>query len=83
MFRKSWGVMVLVLGLVLLVSPLVFASHLKVSEAIIGEVNTAKQVAKVQVTVSWDNSWRDEINCDGVWLFAKFKDAHGLLNQCS
>ena len=54
-----------------------FASHLKVDSVMIGEVNTATKVAKVQCNVSWDNSWKDDINCDGVWIFAKYKAGDG------
>jgi hypothetical protein len=54
-----------------------YASHLKISNIMISEVNTETKVAKVQCAVAWDNSWKDEINCDGVWLFAKFKSGDG------
>ncbi|MFH0838727.1 MAG: SUMF1/EgtB/PvdO family nonheme iron enzyme [Candidatus Omnitrophota bacterium] len=50
-----------------------FASHLKVENAMVSEVNTQTKVAKVQCSVSWDNAWKNDINCDGVYLFAKYK----------
>lgn len=55
-----------------------FASHLKVAHAMISEVNTMGKTAKIQFNVSWDNAWKDDINCDGVWVFAKFLGADGL-----
>jgi hypothetical protein len=33
---------------------------------------------QVQFDISWDNSWRDEINYDAAWIFMKFKDASGI-----
>jgi hypothetical protein len=33
---------------------------------------------QVQFDISWDNSWRDDINYDAAWIFMKFKDANGL-----
>jgi formylglycine-generating enzyme required for sulfatase activity len=55
----------------------VYASHLKLDNAIISEVNTRDKAAKIQFTVSWDNSWKNEVNCDGVYVFAKFKAGDG------
>lgn len=71
-------VSILFSGIVLLMLPsLAFASHLKVENGMISEVNTEKKTAKVQFNVSWDNSWKNDVNCDGVWVFAKFQAADG------
>ncbi len=71
-------------GLVLLLAPgIVFASHLKIDNALISEVNTDRKIAKVQFNVSWDNGWKNETNCDGVWVFAKFRAPDGLWKHVS
>ena len=62
----------LVVAMALCFSGQAFASHLKVTNAMIVEVNTLTKIAKVQLSVSWDNSWKDEINCDAVRVFAKY-----------
>jgi formylglycine-generating enzyme required for sulfatase activity len=54
-----------------------FASHLKVCDVMVSDVNTAVKTARIQFTVSWDNSWKNNTNCDGVYVFAKFKIADG------
>lgn len=56
----------------------VFASHLKIDKVILAEVNTQTKTAKVQFNVSWENSWKNEINADGAWLFAKYRTPEGL-----
>lgn len=68
---------ILVLGFVLLGAPSAFASHLKIDNAMISEINTEKRTAKVQFNISWDNAWKDDINVDGVWVFGKFQAADG------
>ncbi len=57
---------------------LALASHLKIDNAMISEINTERKAATIQCDVSWDNGWKDEINSDGVWIFAKFQDPEGL-----
>jgi formylglycine-generating enzyme required for sulfatase activity len=36
----------------------------------------AKQMA-IAFDVAWDGAWKNEINCDGIWLFAKFRAGQG------
>jgi len=74
----------LILGLIVFIFVLfvvpkeVFASHLKVDNAILSEVNTERKIAKIQFNVSWDNAWKNDVNCDGVWVFAKFLSSDGV-----
>ncbi len=75
---KRWSALCVVLASILVCVSPAFASHLKVSDVLLSEVNTLKKQAKIQFTLSWDNSWKNEKNCDGVWVFAKFKSVDGL-----
>lgn len=68
----------LFLGLVLILCPqIVFASHLKVDNALMSEVNKETKLAKIKFNVSWDNSWKNDVNSDGIWVFAKFQTPEG------
>src|SRR3989339_426945 len=68
----------LFLGVVLLLCPqMVLASHLKVDNVLMSEVNKESKTAKIQFNVSWDNAWKNETNSDAVWLFAKFQAPQG------
>jgi hypothetical protein len=40
--------------------------------------NAGNKTIQVQFDISWDNSWRDSVNWDAVWIFMKFKNAAGL-----
>ncbi len=60
-----------------------FASHLKVENVLISEVNTERKTAKVQGNVSWDNAWKNDTNCDGAWIFAKFQVPGGAWKHVS
>ena len=76
--RKVLMQFVVVFGCIFLVQGLALASHLKIDNISISEVNTETKVAKLQFSIVWDNAWKNEINCDGVWVFAKYKNEAGL-----
>jgi len=81
---KRWDLGILLTVFFLLFVPgMVFASHLRIDNSIISEINTETKSAKVQCTVSWDNAWKNEVNSDGVWLFAKFQTAGGIWKHAS
>jgi hypothetical protein len=67
----------------LMVPVCAFASHLKIDNSMVSEINAARKDAKIQCSVSWDNSWKDKVNCDGVWLFAKFLAPDGTWKHAS
>ncbi|MEI6632081.1 MAG: hypothetical protein WCL25_05665, partial [bacterium] len=77
MRSKFFCCVVLALCLLFLAQGKVFASHLKIDSVLVSVIDPEKKAAKLQFNVSWDNSWKDEINCDGVWLFAKYKLPNG------
>jgi len=35
-------------------------------------------IAAVVFDLSWEEAWRNDINCDGVWIFAKYRAKDGL-----
>lgn len=53
------------------------ANNLSVSSVSITGQNTANQTADVQFNLSWDNSWRNEINYDAAWVFIKYSTDSG------
>jgi len=74
--RRGFGVVCMVVCL--LVPCLCCAACLKIENAMITEVNTERKTATVQCDVSWDNGWKNEVNSDGVWVFAKFLAPDGI-----
>jgi formylglycine-generating enzyme required for sulfatase activity len=62
---------------------MVLASHLKIDNGMISEVNTERKTATISCTVSWDNAWKNDVNSDGVWVFAKFLAADGVWKHVS
>jgi hypothetical protein len=40
--------------------------------------NSINKTIQIQFDLSWGNSWRDNINWDAVWVFAKYKGSDGL-----
>lgn len=49
------------------------ANNLVVSEATLTNQNTNDNYVMVNFNISWQNSWRNSTNYDGVWLFVKFQ----------
>lgn len=40
--------------------------------------NSSAKTIQLQFDISWENSWRDQINWDAAWIFVKYKDANGI-----
>ena len=59
-----------------------FANNMLVQNVSTTGNNAGAQTIQVQFDISWDNSWRDDINWDAAWIFMKFKDANGLWQHC-
>jgi len=48
------------------------ANNIAVSNVTITDQSTSAQTCKVQFDISWNNSWRNAINYDAVWVFIKY-----------
>lgn len=51
----------------------VFANNLRINNVGFVNNNTSTQTVGIRFTISWENSWKDSINWDAAWVFAKFK----------
>jgi hypothetical protein len=65
-------------SLVLLMGTGAFANNMLVQNVTTLGNDAVNRTIQVQFDVSWDNSWRDEINYDAAWIFMKFKNASGV-----
>lgn len=69
MFRVSFA---LIVGMILSVS--VYANNVRINGDVkIVAADVKDNVATINFSVSWDNSWRDQFNHDGVYIFLKYK----------
>ena len=82
MKRLGLGVLAVV-SILMVVPEMVFASHLRIENSMISEVNMENKTAKVQCSISWDNAWKNDTNSDGVWLFVKFQSPEGVWKHAS
>lgn len=51
--------------------------HLKIENVSLAETRKDEGWARIQFDISWDKSWKNKVNCDGVWFFAKFREGDG------
>lgn len=67
----------LLTGGLLFQSQTVKANALVISNTALTGQNTGNGTWQVRFNITWQNSWRDNINWDGVWLFCKFRVGTG------
>lgn len=53
----------------------VWANNLRISNVSLEERNQSANTAVVEFDISWDNSWRDEVNHDAAWVVLKVRVA--------
>jgi len=54
-----------------------FPNNLSISNISIIEQSTEDQTAKITFNISWDNSWRNQLNHDAAWVFIKYSIDEG------
>ena len=59
-----------------------FANNISVTNATVTGQNTTSHYTMVQFDISWDNSFRDAVNYDAAWVFAKYKK-DGVWHHCT
>lgn len=57
---------------ILVNSKVSFCNNLSLTDGSIIEQDTSLGTIKFQFSISWENSWRDGINYDAAWVFAKY-----------
>jgi len=70
------------LGLLICGFSSLFANGISVSSVSLTGQNTTTGTWQVQYNLTWNNSWRDAVNWDGAWVFAKFKVGAGPWTHC-
>lgn len=68
----------LYLIIIVLCSTVAFGNNILVQNVTTTGNNATNKTIQVQFDLSWENSWRDDINWDAAWVFMKFKDASGV-----
>ncbi|HPS20032.1 MAG TPA: SUMF1/EgtB/PvdO family nonheme iron enzyme [Candidatus Omnitrophota bacterium] len=55
-----------------------YANGLKIENGTVVEENTSSGTATIQFDITWNNSWKDNVNFDAVWVFAKYSTDGGV-----
>ena len=58
-------------------APFCLANNINVSNVTLTGFNVAQDYVLVQFDLSWENSWRDDINWDAAWVFVKYQQTGG------
>jgi formylglycine-generating enzyme required for sulfatase activity len=53
------------------------ANNLQITNITLTGADFVNNYTRIEFDVSWDNSWRDAINWDAVWLFVKYSSDNG------
>jgi formylglycine-generating enzyme required for sulfatase activity len=72
--RKTASWLVVLLLIALLFPSLSQANNLAISNVRLGARDSNTKTIAILFDISWDNSWRNKINHDAVWLTARLKD---------
>ena len=50
-----------------------YANNISIQKVAITDTNKTAKTATIRFNISWENSWRDEVNWDAAWIFVKFR----------
>lgn len=64
---------VITLFLLACISGSLYANNISIQKVAIVDTNRTAKTAAIRFNISWDNSWRDEVNWDAAWIFVKFR----------
>jgi len=70
-------------GLLVCLSPVAFGNGLVISNTTLTGQNTTSQTWQVRFNITWENSWRDNVNNDVVWVFCKWSTTTGVWNHAT
>lgn len=55
----------------------IFANNIRIKKLSLTDTLKTTKDVKIKFDLSWENSWRDDINWDAAWITAKVKRANG------
>ncbi len=55
-----------------------YSNNLQISNASVTGQDATNDFTMVQFDISWDNSWRDNVNHDAAWVFVKYSTDNGV-----
>lgn len=71
MRKKILYIMTAIFGIILAGSA---RADIKISNVQVTYQNTSSDYAFITFDIEWDDSWRDDVNYDAVWIFAKYRN---------
>jgi formylglycine-generating enzyme required for sulfatase activity len=58
---------------ILMIGSQAYANGLVISNTSLTGQNTSTQTVQIRFNITWDNSWKDNMNWDAVWIFCKYR----------
>lgn len=59
-----------------------YANNLQINNVALTDNDPVAKTVMICFDISWDHSWRDEINWDAAWVLAKFFDGELPYHHC-
>lgn len=73
-----WWIKIVFLNIFFLLIPaILYANNISVYNTLLGTYDTDANTRIIQLSVSWENSWRDSYNWDAAWVFVKYSTDNG------
>lgn len=51
-----------------------YANNISIQRVSLVDTNKTAKTVILKINISWENSWRDDINWDAAWIFFKYKE---------
>lgn len=65
---------VIIVFIVFMITLPSYTNNLNVDSPVLTGQNTSQDFTYVKFNMTWEHSWRDEINWDAAWVFVKYKE---------